>query len=176
MSLPNLILGYVVRYGFQVLGAVVILAVGAFLARWVGAFTQQWLDRHELEPPIKLLLVRVVKLVVVAFALLVALDQLGFQIAPLIAGLGVAGIGVGCLALGFILPVVPTIIAFVLGVIAAAQARSDGEETALLLARIAWIGALVLLAVGLLFVLGVIALVGTLGLAGVWHGLGPMDF
>jgi small conductance mechanosensitive channel len=78
-----------------VLGAVVILAVGAFLARWVGAFTQQWLDRHELEPPIKLLLVRVVKLVVVAFALLVALDQLGFQIAPLIAGLGVAGIGVG---------------------------------------------------------------------------------
>ncbi len=95
MSLPNLILGYVVRYGFQVLGAVVILAVGAFLARWVGAFTQQWLDRHELEPPIKLLLVRVVKLVVVAFALLVALDQLGFQIAPLIAGLGVAGIGVG---------------------------------------------------------------------------------
>jgi small conductance mechanosensitive channel len=95
MSLPNLILGYVVRYGFQVLGAVVILAIGAFLARWVGAFTQQWLDRHDLEPPIKLLLVRVVKLVVIAFALLVALDQLGFQIAPLIAGLGVAGLGVG---------------------------------------------------------------------------------
>jgi small conductance mechanosensitive channel len=95
MSLPNLILGYVVRYGFQVLGAAVILAIGAFLARWAGTFTQQWLDRQDLEPPVKLLLVRVTKMVVIAFALLVALDQLGFQIAPLIAGLGVAGLGIG---------------------------------------------------------------------------------
>ncbi len=85
----------------------------------------------------------------------------------------VAGIGVGCLALGFVLPIVPTIIAFVLGVIAAAQARAEGDDTALLLARIAWIGALVLLGVGLLIILGVVALIGTLGLAGVWHGLEP---
>jgi small conductance mechanosensitive channel len=95
MSLPNLMLGYVVRYGFQVLGAAVILAAGAFVARWVGAFMQQWLERHDLEPPVKLLLVRMGKMVVFAFALLIALDQLGFQIAPLIAGLGVAGIGIG---------------------------------------------------------------------------------
>ena len=95
MSLPNLMLGYVVRYGFQVLGAAVILAAGAFVARWVGAFMQQWLERHDLEPPVKLLLVRTAKMVVLAFALLIALDQLGFQIAPLIAGLGVAGIGIG---------------------------------------------------------------------------------
>lgn len=95
MSLPNLLLGYVVKYGFQVLGAAVILAGGAFAARWVGTLTQQWLDRHDLEPPVKLLLVRVAKMIVFAFALLVALDQLGFQIAPLIAGLGVAGLGMG---------------------------------------------------------------------------------
>jgi hypothetical protein len=87
-----------------------------------------------------------------------------------------AAIGVGCLVLGFILPVVPTIVAFVLGVVAAAQARAEGDETALLLARIAWIGAIVLFGLGLLVILGVIALFGTLGLAGVWHGLGPMDF
>ncbi|MET0515960.1 MAG: mechanosensitive ion channel family protein [Nitrospiraceae bacterium] len=88
-------LDYVVRYGFQVLGAAIILAVGAFLARWVGTVTQQWLDRQDLEPPIKLLLVRLARVVVIAFALLIALDQLGFQIAPLSAGLGVAGLGMG---------------------------------------------------------------------------------
>jgi hypothetical protein len=86
-----------------------------------------------------------------------------------------AGIGVGCLALGFIIPIVPTIVAFVLGVIAAAQARADGEETALLMARIAWIGALVMMGLGILLVLGVIAVFGTLGLMGIWS-LGPMDF
>lgn len=95
MSLANLVLDYVVRYGFHVLGAAVILTVGGFLARWMGTLTQQWLDRHDLEPPVKLLLVRLVRIVVITFALLVALDQLGFQIAPLIAGLGIAGLGMG---------------------------------------------------------------------------------
>ncbi|HET9230360.1 MAG TPA: hypothetical protein VFO00_03665 [Vitreimonas sp.] len=95
--------------------------------------------------------------------------------APASSSMILAGIGVGCLALGFIIPIVPTIIAFVLGVIAAAQARADREETPLLLARIAWIGALVMLGLGILVVLGVIALFGVLGLAGIWS-LGPMDF
>ncbi len=85
-------------------------------------------------------------------------------------------IGLGCLVLGFIIPFVPTIAAFVLGVIAASQARAEGDETALLLARIAWIGALVMLAIGLLVILGVIALIGTVGVAALWHGLGPGDF
>lgn len=88
----------------------------------------------------------------------------------------IGGIGVGCLVLGFIIPLVPTIAAFVLGVIGAGQGVRDGDETGVLLSRIAWIGALVLLAVGLLAVLAVFTLLGTVGLAAVWHGLGPVDF
>lgn len=85
------------------------------------------------------------------------------------ASMVLAAIGLACLALGFIIPLVPTIVAFVLGVVGASRARAEGDETALLLARIAWIGALVLLAVGLLVVLGVLALIGTVGLAALWH-------
>jgi small conductance mechanosensitive channel len=40
-------------------------------------------------------MVRVVRIIVVLFALLVALDKFGFQIAPLVAGIGVAGLGIG---------------------------------------------------------------------------------
>jgi small conductance mechanosensitive channel len=86
---------YVIRYGFKVLGAAVILAVGSLVARWVGNLAQQWLDRQEMEPPVRLLLVRLVKGVILLFALLAVLDQLGVQIAPLIAGIGVAGLGIG---------------------------------------------------------------------------------
>lgn len=84
-------------------------------------------------------------------------------------------IALGCLALGFVIPLLPTIAAFVLGVVGAAQAQSDGDETALLLSRIAWIGALVLLLIGLLAILAVIAFVGTIGLASIFQ-LGPTDF
>lgn len=85
-------------------------------------------------------------------------------------------IAVGCLALGFVIPLIPTVIAFVLGVIGAGQARAGGEETPLLLSRIAWIGALVWLMIGALAVLAVFTLIGTIGFAAIWHGLGPGDF
>ncbi|ANP47024.1 hypothetical protein [Candidatus Viadribacter manganicus] len=79
-------------------------------------------------------------------------------------------IGVICLVLSFVIPLIPTIAAFVLGVIGAGQAQQERDDTSLLLARISWIGAVVMLGFGLLIVLGVLALVGTLGLAGVFHG------
>ncbi len=95
MSVANLVTQYVVQYGFRMLGAVLVLGVASFAARSVGALVEKWLDRQDLEPPVRLLLVRLVKALVVLFGLLIALDQLGFQIAPLIAGLGVAGLGIG---------------------------------------------------------------------------------
>ncbi len=85
-------------------------------------------------------------------------------------------IGVVCLVVGFVIPLIPTIAAFVLGVIGAGQAQAERDDTALLLSRISWIGALVMLVIGVLAVLAIVALVGTMGFAAAWHGLGPMDF
>ena len=82
-------------------------------------------------------------------------------------------IGVGCLVLGFVIPLLPTIAAFVLGCIGASQAQAEHDDTALLLSRIAWIGAVVLLAVGILAMLAVLAFIGTIGFAAVFEGLGP---
>ncbi len=95
LSAKDLTVDLLIRYGFQLLGAVVILAVGLLLARWIGAMTARALERRALEPPVRLLLVRTVKVVVLMFTLVIALDKFGFQVAPLVAGIGVAGIGVG---------------------------------------------------------------------------------
>ncbi len=95
MSATDLILDLVIRYGFQVLGAVVILVVGAVAAKWIGGLTDRGLQKKAIEPPMRTLLVRVVKVVVLLFACVVALDKFGFQVAPLVAGIGVAGLGVG---------------------------------------------------------------------------------
>ena len=84
-------------------------------------------------------------------------------------------VALGCLALGFLIPLIPTIAAFVLGVIGASQAQGDRDETALLMSRVAWIGALVLLLVGFLFIFALIAFVGTLGLTSLSQ-FGPWNF
>ncbi|MGH7393410.1 MAG: mechanosensitive ion channel family protein [Candidatus Rokuibacteriota bacterium] len=95
MAAKDLVVDLAVRYGFQVLGALVILVLGYILARWCGALVARWLGRHPVEPPVRDLLVRVVRLMVLLLAVVVALDKFGFQIAPLVAGIGVAGLGVG---------------------------------------------------------------------------------
>lgn len=95
MPARDLIVDLVVRYGFQVLGAIVILAAGIVLARWTGRVVERRLLRQDMEPPMRQLLIRTLRVVVMLFALVVALDKFGFQIAPLVAGIGVAGLGLG---------------------------------------------------------------------------------
>jgi small conductance mechanosensitive channel len=95
MPVVDLVTSYAVRYGFQVLGAAIVFAAGALVARWGGKLTEQWLQRQEMEPPVRMLLVKTVQIVILLFAVMAALGQLGVQIAPLLAGVGVAGLGVG---------------------------------------------------------------------------------
>ncbi len=95
MTAKDITLDLVIRYGFQVLGAIIILTVGVLLARWIGNFTNRWLEPRVKEPPMRLLMVRAIRILVLMLALLVALDKFGFQIAPLVAAIGVAGVGVG---------------------------------------------------------------------------------
>jgi small conductance mechanosensitive channel len=105
-STTPLMVDLVVRYGFQVLGALVILAVGFVVARWVGDIADRRLARRGVEPPIRTLGVRALRLVVLLFALVLALDKFGFQIAPLVAGIGVAGLGIGLALQGVLTNVV----------------------------------------------------------------------
>ncbi|MET0513780.1 MAG: mechanosensitive ion channel family protein [Nitrospiraceae bacterium] len=95
MPTVDLITEYVIRYGFQVLGAILVFAVGALVARWAGKLTQRWLERHDMEPPIRMLLAKTIQVLILVFTTMAALGQLGVQIAPLLAGIGVAGLGVG---------------------------------------------------------------------------------
>ena len=95
MPTMDVITEYIVRYGFQVLGAALVFAAGALIARWTGKLTKQWLERHDMEPPIRMLLVKLTQVLILMFTAMAALGQLGVQIAPLLAGIGVAGLGLG---------------------------------------------------------------------------------
>ncbi|MDH5775744.1 MAG: mechanosensitive ion channel family protein [Nitrospirota bacterium] len=85
----------VIQYGLQAASGLLILGIGAFLAKAAGRYTHKTLEKFEMEPPVQLLLVRIVKGIIFLFTLLVMLQQFGIQIFPLIAGLGVVGVGIG---------------------------------------------------------------------------------
>lgn len=83
-----------IKFGPKALTAVLILVAGFFVARWVGNIVERWLGKIQMEPPVRLLLLRFAKLLVIGLFLIMALQNLGVELLPLIAGLGVAGAGV----------------------------------------------------------------------------------
>jgi small conductance mechanosensitive channel len=81
--------------GPQILTALLIVIAGVFVARWVDKLLLRGLNKREMEPPVKMLISRIVKLLVFGFALVIALGTAGVDVIALVAGIGVAGVGVG---------------------------------------------------------------------------------
>lgn len=63
-------------------------------------------------------------------------------------------LGIACLVLAFVVPVLPLAGAFIFGLAGASAAKAQENGTGLLLSRIAWIGALALTAVGVALIAG----------------------
>ena len=82
------------KFGPKVLVATAMLIAGYICGRWVGGIMARALHRLHLEPPILMLLVRTVRVLVFGLFAIIALQNLGIELLPLIAGLGVAGAGV----------------------------------------------------------------------------------
>jgi len=82
------------RFGPKLLAAILILTAGVFVAGWVGRGLLKALHRFDLEPPMRMLFTRVARILVVLLFGILALQNLGVELLPLIAGLGVAGAGI----------------------------------------------------------------------------------
>ncbi len=84
----------VIKFGPKMVVAVAILVAGYIVGRWVGQMVDRLLLSLKLEPPVRSLLVRVAHLMVFGLFAIMALQNLGVELLPLIAGLGVAGAGI----------------------------------------------------------------------------------
>ena len=83
-----------IAYGPRVAAAVLILVAGWFAGRWIGRVLDGLLQRLELDVTLRILLIRIVRVVVLLLFAIMALQNLGVELLPLIAGLGIAGAGV----------------------------------------------------------------------------------
>jgi len=83
-----------IRFGPKLVVALMILVVGFFVGRWLGRVTEGMLKKLAIDAPVRQLLVRLLRLLVRGLFLIMALQNLGVELLPLIAGLGVAGAGV----------------------------------------------------------------------------------
>ena len=96
------ILDLLIRFGPRLLTALLILGVGLAVSRWVSRWLAGVLGRRDLEPPVRLLLTRTVWAICVLLFAVLALQNLGVELLPLIAGLSVAGAGIALATQGIL--------------------------------------------------------------------------
>ena len=92
-ELTDKVIFYFVDHGMQILTAIVLMGIGVIIARWAGNLIHRWLKAKAFDEPVSSLIVKIVKLLIIGFIGIMALGQMGIQITPLIAGIGVAGVG-----------------------------------------------------------------------------------
>jgi small conductance mechanosensitive channel len=95
-----------IQFGPRLLTAVLFLVAGFIVGRYVSRWLAGVLARRELEPPVRLLVSRVVWALCVALFAVMALQNLGVELLPLIAGLSVIGAGVALATQGVLSNVV----------------------------------------------------------------------
>jgi small conductance mechanosensitive channel len=83
-----------IKFGPKLVVAVLIMVAGYYVGRWVGRVIARALGKFRLEPPVLSLIERVVHLLVLGLFGIMALQNLGVELVPLIAGLGIAGAGI----------------------------------------------------------------------------------
>jgi small conductance mechanosensitive channel len=105
-QVKNTIVDLAIRFGPRLMAALFILFAGVMVSRWVTRWTTRGLSHIELEPPVRVLLGRVVWLISMTLFIILALQNLGVELLPLIAGLGVAGAGIALATQGVLSNVV----------------------------------------------------------------------
>ncbi len=76
-------------------GGVLYGLIGFFAARWAGRIISRSLERQNLDPPVRILMTRLVRLLITGLALTCALEVAGFKVTALLTGFGVLGVGIG---------------------------------------------------------------------------------
>ena len=89
----DMIAEFSVKYSFQVLGGVLVIILGIFLAKFVCKMVGNVFEKKQIDVTISKFMLSIINIIIVALAALIALGKFGITIAPFIAGISVIGFG-----------------------------------------------------------------------------------
>ena len=90
----NTAIDLAIQFGPKVVVALLIMAAGFYAGRWAGRMIEPLLVKLELDETLRQLLIRMLRILVLGLFAIMALQNMGVQLLPLLAGLGVAGAGI----------------------------------------------------------------------------------
>lgn len=92
-NLFNVVVEFLVNYSFQVIGAIIVLIVGVFIARWLANLIVKIGQKREMDGTLTKFFAGATKISVLVFVVIIAMGQFGISIAPFIAAIGALAFG-----------------------------------------------------------------------------------
>ncbi len=96
------IVNFFLTYSFQLVGALIILLVGMFIAGRVSKLVLKLCAKHDLDITLSRFLANTVKVIIVVMVGIICLNKIGISITPLVAAIGAASLGAGLAVQGLL--------------------------------------------------------------------------
>ena len=93
---------FFVNYSFQLVGALIILLIGLFIAGRVGRMVQGLCERNHIDITLSRFLGNVAKIVVIMVVAIICLGKIGISIGPFLAAVGAISLGAGLAVQGLL--------------------------------------------------------------------------
>jgi len=101
-AIYNTIVEFFVNYSFQLVGAVIILLVGMFIAGRVANWVERFCIGKNLDITLSRFLASFIKIAIIVGVAVIALGKLGISVTPFVAAIGALSLGAGLAVQGLV--------------------------------------------------------------------------
>ena len=91
----ELITEFLVKYSFQLVGAILIFLAGLWLAGKVAKLVAAQFEKHNIDVTLSNFITNLVRITVIVMVAIIALGKLGISVTPMVAAIGAASLGAG---------------------------------------------------------------------------------
>lgn len=84
---------FFVNYSFQVLGAIIVIVLGVLVANWIANVLFKLMQKKNIDITLAKFLSSIVRVIVLAFAIIIALGKFGITMTPFIAAISAMAFG-----------------------------------------------------------------------------------
>lgn len=101
-AIYQMIIEFFVNYSFQILGAIIILLIGMYVAKKVSNLVEKLCSKKDLDVTLTKFLAATVKIIVIAMTAVIALGKVGISVTPFLAAIGAVSLGAGLAVQGLL--------------------------------------------------------------------------
>jgi len=94
-AIYDIVVNFFVNYSFQLVGAIIILLIGMFVAKKVAKFILHLCETKKLDITLSRFIANIVKILIVTMVAIIALGKLGISVTPFLAAIGALSLGAG---------------------------------------------------------------------------------